>query len=56
MIIQLIKEINWIFPHMVQDIPISRAPAFYMDAKTVGKTGYKSENLTKMTQSPYNSL
>ena len=54
--IQFIKETNWIFPHVVQDTPISGAPTFYMDANNLGKVGYKSDNLTKVTQSPYNSV
>ena len=54
--IQFIKETNWIFPHVVQDTPISGALTFYTDANNLGKAGYKSDNFTKVTQSPYNSV
>ena len=54
--IQLIKRTNWILPHIVQDTPITGAPTFYTDANKSGKTGYKSDNLSKVKQSPYNSV
>lgn len=38
----LIKRINWILPHIVKRIPMSRAPTFDPDANKSGKAGYTS--------------
>ena len=54
--IWLIKRTNWILPHNVWDIPITEALTFYTQANKLGKAGYKSENLSKVEQSPYNSV
>jgi hypothetical protein len=41
---------------IVERPPISGAPTFYTDANKSGKAGYKSEIISKLTQSPYNSV
>ena len=54
--IQLIKRTNWILPYIVGETPITGVPTFYADANKSGKADYKSENLSKVEQSPYDSL
>ncbi|KAL6031758.1 hypothetical protein STEG23_037209 [Scotinomys teguina] len=54
--IELIKRADWILPRIVQETPISGVRTFYTDANKQGKAGYKSEDLSKVVQSPYNSV
>ena len=54
--INFIKRTTWILPHIVQDTPITGAHTFYTDANKAGKAGYKSEDLSKVEQKPYNSV
>ena len=54
--IQLRKKINQILPHIIWDTPIIGAPTFYTDVNKSGKAGYKSENLSKVDQTPYDSV
>ena len=55
-LINFIKRISWILPQIVRDAPITRACTFYTDANKSGMAGYKSEELSKAEQSPYNSV
>ncbi|KAL6093039.1 hypothetical protein STEG23_031351, partial [Scotinomys teguina] len=41
---------------IVWETPISGVRTFYTDANKQGKAGYKSEDLSKVVQSPYNSV
>ncbi|KAL6083314.1 hypothetical protein STEG23_007305 [Scotinomys teguina] len=41
---------------IVWETPISGVHTFYTDANKQGKAGYKSEDLSKVVQSPYNSV
>ncbi|KAL6087154.1 hypothetical protein STEG23_023411, partial [Scotinomys teguina] len=41
---------------IVRETPISGVRTFYTDANKQGKAGYKSEDLNKVVQSPYNSV
>ncbi|KAL6058748.1 hypothetical protein STEG23_008602, partial [Scotinomys teguina] len=41
---------------IVRETPISGVRTFYTDANKQGKAGYKSEDLSKVVQSPYNSV
>ena len=50
------KRTNWILLYVVQDTPITRAPTFYTDANKSGKAVCKSKNLSKVDQSPYDSV
>lgn len=54
--IQFIMRNNWILPHIVWQTLISGILTFYTDANKSEKAGYKSENLSKMELSPYNSV
>ncbi|KAL6094337.1 hypothetical protein STEG23_002841 [Scotinomys teguina] len=54
--IELIKRADWILPRIVRETPISGVRTFYTDANKQGKAGYKSEDLSKVVQSPYNSV
>ncbi|KAL6036096.1 hypothetical protein STEG23_018017 [Scotinomys teguina] len=54
--IELIKRADWILPRIVRETPISGVRTFYTDANKQGKAGYKSEDLNKVVQSPYNSV
>ncbi|KAL6078044.1 hypothetical protein STEG23_004480 [Scotinomys teguina] len=54
--IELIKRADWILPQIVRETPISGVSTFYTDANKQGKAGYKSEDLSKVVQSPYNSV
>lgn len=54
--LQFIKRTNWILPRIIKGTPISGAPTFYTDASKSGKAGYKSENVSKVTESPYKSV
>ena len=54
--IQLIKRTNWILPSIVQDTPIAGALVFYTYTNKSESMGYKSENLSKVNQSPYDSV
>ncbi|KAL6032267.1 hypothetical protein STEG23_036677, partial [Scotinomys teguina] len=54
--IELIKRADWILPQIVCETPISGVRTFYTDANKQGKAGYKSEDLSKVVQSPYNSV
>ncbi|KAL6070006.1 hypothetical protein STEG23_001515, partial [Scotinomys teguina] len=54
--IELIKRADWILPRIVWETPISGVHTFYTDANKQGKAGYKSEDLSKVVQSPYNSV
>ncbi|KAL6087838.1 hypothetical protein STEG23_011789 [Scotinomys teguina] len=49
--IELIKRADWILPRIVSGVR-----TFYTDANKQGKAGYKSEDLNKVVQSPYNSV
>ena len=51
-----IKRTSWILPWIVCDVPITGACTFYTDANKSGEVGYKSENLSKVEQSPYNPV
>ncbi|KAL6031193.1 hypothetical protein STEG23_024783, partial [Scotinomys teguina] len=54
--IELIKRADWILPKIVRETPISGVCTFYTDANKQGKAGYKSEDLSKVVQSHYNSV
>ena len=54
--IRLIKKTNWFLPGFVHDTPITAASTSYTDTNESGKAGYKSENLGKVEQSPYDSV
>lgn len=54
--LQFIKTTNWILPHIIKGIPISGASTFYTDASKSGKAGYKSEDVSKVAESPYKSV
>ncbi|KAL6061548.1 hypothetical protein STEG23_000991, partial [Scotinomys teguina] len=54
--IELIKRADWILPRIVRETPISGVRTFYTDENKQGKAGYKSEDLSKVVQSPYNSV
>ena len=54
--IQLIKRTNWNLPHIVQETQISGAPTFYTKANKSGKADYKSENVSKLHLSFYDSV
>ncbi|KAL6080220.1 hypothetical protein STEG23_010341, partial [Scotinomys teguina] len=45
-----------ISPQIVWETPISGVRTFYTDANKQGKAGHKSEDLSKVVQSPYNSV
>ncbi|KAL6081804.1 hypothetical protein STEG23_030125 [Scotinomys teguina] len=44
------------YTRIVRETPISGVRTFYTDANKQGKAGYKSEDLSKVVQSPYNSV
>ena len=52
----VIKRTNQILPHIIKGTPISGAPTFSTDAYKLGKAVYKSENISKVVESPYNSV
>ncbi|KAL6091210.1 hypothetical protein STEG23_017687 [Scotinomys teguina] len=54
--IEFIKKTEWVLPHIVRQKPISGVLTFYTDANKLGKAGYKSGDLSKVVQSPYNSV
>ena len=54
--LNFIKRTSWILPRIVRDAPITGAHTFYTDANKSGKAGYKSEELSKVEQSPYDSV
>ncbi|KAL6044970.1 hypothetical protein STEG23_011887 [Scotinomys teguina] len=54
--IEFIKKTEWVLPHTVRQKPISGVLTFYTDANKLGKAGYKSGDLSKVVQSPYNSV
>ncbi|KAL6090311.1 hypothetical protein STEG23_009234 [Scotinomys teguina] len=54
--IEFVKKTEWVLPHIVQQKPISGVLTFYTDANKLGKAGYKSGDLSKVVQSPYNSV
>ncbi|KAL6033485.1 hypothetical protein STEG23_016302 [Scotinomys teguina] len=54
--IEFIKKTEWVLPHIVQQKPVSGVLTFYTDANKLGKAGYKSRDLSKVVQSPYNSI
>ncbi|KAL6079786.1 hypothetical protein STEG23_023427 [Scotinomys teguina] len=54
--IEFIKKTEWVLPHSVRQKPISGVLTFYTDANKLGKAGYKSGDLSKVVQSPYNSV
>ncbi|KAL6093193.1 hypothetical protein STEG23_016117 [Scotinomys teguina] len=54
--IEFIKKTEWVLPHIVRQKPISGVPTFYTDAIKLGKAGHKSGDLSKVVQSPYNSV
>ncbi|KAL6058683.1 hypothetical protein STEG23_035832, partial [Scotinomys teguina] len=54
--IEFIKKTECVLPHIVQQKPISGVLTFYTDANKLGKAGYKSGDLSKVVQSPYNSV
>ena len=54
--LNLIKRTSWILPRIVHDAPITRAHTFYTDTNKSEKVGYKSEELSKVEQSPYTSV
>lgn len=53
--ITFIKRTIWVFPHIIRKTSICGAPMFYIDVNKSGKARYKSGNLSKVVQSPYNS-
>lgn len=54
--LQFIKRTNWILPHRVKGTPISGVPTFYIFANKSGKAVYKSGKVSKVAQSPYDSV
>ena len=50
------KRTSWILPHIVYDALITGAYTFHTDANKSGKADYKSDELSKVEQSPYNSV
>ena len=48
----LIKRTSWILPRIVCDALLTGAHIFYTDANKSGKPCYKSEELSKVEQSP----
>ena len=46
----------WILSHIVRQTPISGVPTFYTDANKSGKARYKSGEIRKVIQGPYNSV
>lgn len=50
------KRTTRVLPCIVRKTPISGAPIFYTDGNESVKAGYKLENLSKVIQSPYNSV
>lgn len=50
------KRTTRVLPCIVRKTPISGVPIFYTDENESVKAGYKSENLIKVVQSPYNSV
>ena len=54
--LQFIKRTSCILPHIVKGTPISGAPTFFTDANKLRKVGYKSEDISKVVESPYNSI
>ncbi|KAL6082528.1 hypothetical protein STEG23_004612 [Scotinomys teguina] len=53
---EFIKKTEWVLPHIVRQKPISGVLTLYTDANKLGKAGYKSGDLSKVVQSPYNSV
>ena len=51
-----IKRTSWILPQIIRDAPITGAHTFYTDDNKSGKAGYKSDELSKVEQSPYISV
>ena len=51
-----INRTSWILPLIVCDATITADCTFYTDAIKSGKASYKSEELSKVEQSPYNSV
>ena len=54
--LNLTKRTSWILPRIVCDAPKTGACTFYTDANKSGKAGYKSDELSKVEQSPYDSV
>ena len=54
--LNLAKKTFQILPQVVCEAPITRSHTFYTDANKSGKAGYKSDELSKVKQSPYNSV
>ena len=54
--LHLIKRTFWILHRIVCDAPITRAHTFYTDTNKSWKAAYKSDDLSKVEQSPYNSV
>ena len=47
------KRTNCILPQIIKRFPISGAPTFYTDANKSRKTRHKSEDVSKVAESPY---
>jgi hypothetical protein len=54
--LQFIKRNNWILPQIIKRTPTSGGPTFYTDTNKSKKAGHKSEDISKVVQSPYNSV
>ena len=54
--LQFIKRTYWILPQIIKKTPVSGALTFYIDASKSGKAGYKSEDVSKVAESPYKSV
>ena len=54
--LNLINGTSWILPCIIWDTPITGACTFHTNSIKSGKTGYKSEELSKVEQSPYDSV
>jgi hypothetical protein len=54
--LEFIKRTNWILPRIIKGTPISGAPTFYTDASKSGKAEHKSEDVSKVVESPYKSV
>ena len=54
--LNFIKRTSWILSWIVCDAPITGTHTFYTDVNKSGKAGYKSDELSKVEQSPYTSV
>lgn len=54
--LQFTKRTNWILPSIVKGRPVPEAPTFYPDASKLRMEGCKSDKISKVTQSPRNSV